>query len=215
MDIACSGYFVVEGCSVQDPCNLDSNKTVSGFDLTHMLSVSCDYRLPFGYNQRFSSGNGALNYVIGGWQVNGILTMSCGIPYDAGVSADIANTGMSGCFSGYYERLNLVGNPTPASPTPTNWLNKSAFAVPDPYTFGTLGRNAFRGDYFRNLDLSIFRELPVTESKRFEFPAGTFNFTNTPSWRLSGRNYNDPTFRQVISTRSTEREIQFVLKFYF
>lgn len=215
MDIGCSGYFGVEGCSVQNPYNLDNNKSVSGFDLTHMLSASWDYRLPFGYNQKFSSSNHVLNYVAGGWQLNGILSLTSGVPYTVGVSGDIANTGMSGCCSGFYERLNLVGNPNAANQGPADWLNRAGFAVPAPFTFGTMGRNALRGDWYKNLDFSIFREFPITESKRFEFRADAFNLTNTPTWGLPDSNYSDPTFGEITSTRSTEREIQLALKLYF
>jgi hypothetical protein len=214
MDIGCSGWFGVEGCSIQNPYDLNANKSVSGFDLTHDLSVSWVYQLPFGSGAKFQTGNPVLDHIVGHWQLNGIATFTSGAPYDVGVSGDIANTGNSSATA-YYERLNLVGNPKLSNPTTAEWFNRAAFAVPVPFTFGTLGRNALRADWFKNLDLSLFRQFPITETKRLEFRFETFNTTNVPTWGIPDRNFSDPTFGQVLSTRSVERELQFALKFYF
>ncbi len=210
MDIGCSGFFSVEGCSVQNPWDLNNDYSVSAFDLTHDLSASWVYRVP-----RLNTGNHAANYIIGNWQLNGIFTATSGIPYDIGISGDIANTGNSGCCSYGYERLNLVGKPNLPNPTPAEWFNRAAFAVPAPYTFGTLGRDALRADKFINLDFSLVRDFPVTESKRFEFRADMFNLPNHTTWGIPVRDFNNPQFGSVLSTRSTERQIQFALKFYF
>jgi len=214
-DIGCSGWFGVEGCSIQNPYNLDQNKSVSGFDLTHILSASWVYQIPFGRGQRWSSDNRVLNYALGNWGVNGILFLSSGQPYDVGISGDIANTGMAGCCAGYYERLNLVGNPNLTNRNPSQWLSSSSFAVPANYTFGNLGRNALRSDWNRSLDFSIFRQFPITESKRFEFRFEAFNLFNTPIFGIPVQNYNDPNFGRVLSTSNTARQLQFGLKFYF
>ena len=87
--------------------------------------------------------------------------------------------------------------------------------MPTAYTFGNEGRNDLRSDWFKNLDLSIFREFPVTESKRFEFRFEAFNLTNTPTWGIPNATVNQPLFGEVTSTRSVERQIQFALKFYY
>ena len=215
MDIGCSGWYGVEGCSIENAYNLNNEKGVSAYDLTHMFSASWVYEFPIGRGKRFSTGNRAADYALGNWKVNGILTLTSGLPYDTGISGDIANTGMSGCCNGYYERLNLVGNPNAFTLSPENGLNRAAFAPPAPYTFGDLGRNRLRGDPSKDLDLSLLREFPFAETKRFEFRADMFNFTNTPTWGLPTLDFNSPTWGQIFSTRSTERQIQISLKFYF
>lgn len=158
MDIGCSGWFSADGCSIQNPYNLNEDKSVSNFDLTHVFSGSWVYQLPFGSGARFETGSRILDHIVGHWQLNGIVTLTSGQPYEVGVSGDIANTGNSSAGS-YYERLNLISNPNLSDPTTAGWFNKAAFAVPDPFTFGTLGRNALRADWFKNLDLSLFRQF--------------------------------------------------------
>lgn len=214
MDIGASEYY--NGASgIEDPYNLNADKSVSGYDLTHILSLSWVYQLPFGANQRWSVGNHALNYIVGNWQANGIASLTSGPPFDVGISGDIANTGNAGSNAYGYERLNYLGGPKiAANPTPSQWLNLSAFAVPAQYTFGNLGRNTLRADWTRSLDFSLFREFPISESKRLEFRVDSFNLFNTPIFGIPDTNYNDPTFG-VINSANTPRQLQFALKFYF
>lgn len=206
MDIGSDGYY--SGRSVENPYNLDNNKSVAGYDLTNVLAASWNYPIPFG-KDRWATSNRALNYGLGGWELNGILTLSSGQPYTVHVPGDVANIGTGG------NRPNLVGDPNLSSPTPEQWFNTSAFVFPDRYTFGSLGRNTMRSDWRRNLDLSIFREFPITESKRFEFRFEAFNVTNTPVFGIPDTTKTDPSFGQVTYTGNTERQLQFALKFYF
>jgi len=225
MDLGCDGLYAVEGCSIQNPYNLNQNRSVAGFNLPHVFSLSWLAQSPFGSGQRFDSHNKVVNYIAGNWRLTGISTLTSGQAYDVGISGDIAHTGNSGCCSYGYERLNLVGNPNLANPTTGQWFNKAAFAPPacnvgqpgyDPkLCFGTEGRYALRADWFKNLDLSVFREFPVSESKRFEFRAEMYNFTNTPTWGIPVNDLNNGRFGQILKTRSTERQIQMALKFYF
>jgi outer membrane receptor protein involved in Fe transport len=215
LDIGCSGWYGAEGCSIENPYNLNNEKGVSAFDLTHMLTASWVYELPIGHGKRFSTGNRAADYALGNWKINGILTMTSGLPYDVGISGDIANTGMAGAGAYDYERLNLVGNPHDFTLSTENGLNRAAFARPANYTYGNLGRDSLRADPFKNLDLSLFREFPFAETKRIEFRADMFNFTNTPTWGIPVQDLNNPDFGSILSTQSTERQVQLSLKFYF
>lgn len=210
MDIGSDGWYCSEGCSIENPYDINANKGVAGFDLTNVLTASSVYQLPFGTGS-FRTGSKVANAIIGNWQMNGILTFSSGIPYTLNVCGDIANTGNGGC----YERPNLVGNPSLANPNPALWINPAAFASPAPYTFGNMGRNALRSDWYKDIDLSLFREFPISESKRFEFRFDAFNATNTPTWGTPHSTLNNINFGEITGARSTERELQLALKFYF
>jgi hypothetical protein len=214
IDISCSGYAAVEGCANQNPYDVNADKSVSAFDLTHVFTGSVVYDLPFGAGKRFSTGSQVLNYVLGNWQVNTIVSLRSGLPYTLGVSGDIANTGNANP-TGPYERLNLIGDPYLTNPTPAAWLNKAAFAVPAPFTYGNLGRNTFRSDWGRNIDFSLFRDFPIHESIMLEFRAEVFNLTNTAVYGIPVSNYSSPNFAQVLNIANTPRQLQFALKLYF
>jgi hypothetical protein len=160
-----------------------------------------------------------VNYIIGGWAFNGIVTLTSGQPFDVGVGGDQALTLNFGCCNGYYDRLNRVsGEPLYAhNKGPAEWLNPAAFTIPPKAfgSFGSLGRDSLRADWFRNLDLSLFKEFPINERYRFEFRFEGFNVFNTPTWNPPDQNISDPTFNVISSTRSFARQLQFGVKFYF
>lgn len=209
IDFGCDGYF--SGCDIQDPNHWQNDKSVAGFDLTHVFSGSWVYELPFGPGKRWAASNRVLNHVIGNWELNGIVTLSSGQPYSVNAPVEISNinNGVAGT-----ERANLVGDPF-AGTTNLQPINPAAFAPPAPFTFGNLGRNTFRSQWRRNLDLSLFRQFPVSESKKLEFRCEAFNFTNTPVFGIPDAFVTDPTFGLVSSTANTERQIQLAVKFYF
>ena len=221
LDLGCTGWYGVEGCSIQNPYTLKNDKGPAGTDIPQIFSASWVYQLPFGKGQKYASSGGPLNYVVGGWTLNGIVSFSSGIPFFVGASGDIAhiaaNTACCALGFGNYERLNFLGgSPYAANKSPAQWLNPAAFAVPAPGTFGNLGRDTLRSDRFKNLDLSLFKQFPITESKRLEFRFETFNLTNTPVWNVPDVNISHTnTFGTISSTANTARQLQFGLKLYF
>lgn len=212
IDIGCSGWFGSEGCSVQNPYAFNNDRAPSAFDLTHVLATNWVYELPFGPGKRFQTGNRVGDYVLGNWQVNGIVTIRSGAPYNISVPGDIANTGNSN-----YMRPNLAGDPNLSNPGPAPgyWINTAAFASPASYTFGNFGRNRLRSDYYRNFDLSVFRQFRITESKRVEFRAEAFNAFNTPTFSAPTGNITSANFGKVTGTANSPRQLQLALKILF
>ncbi len=209
IDFGCDGYF--SGCDIQDPNHWQNDRSVAGFDLTQVFSASWVYQLPWGPGRRWATGNRVLNNIIGNWELNGIATLSSGQPYSVTAPVQISNinNGVAGT-----ERADLIGDSN-AGATLLQPINPAAFAVPAPYTFGNLGRNTFRSDWRRNLDLSLFRQFRFSEMTRLEFRCEAFNLTNTPIFAIPDAFISDPNFGQVSSTANTERQIQLALKFYF
>jgi hypothetical protein len=208
IDVACDGYFNAEGCFIRNPYNPKAERSVAGLDLPNMFTGSATYQLPFGTGQKFQTGNRLTDVVIGGWQVNTIATLTSGNPFTVSYSGDVANTGNS------YQGINQIGNPTLTNRTRFEWFNTAAFQAPAQYTYGNVHRNTLRSDWYRDLDLSIFRKFTI-ERVQLEFRAEAFNLTNTPVWASPNGTLNGATFGQVLSTASTQRELQLALKISF
>jgi hypothetical protein len=219
LDLGCTGWYGVEGCSIQNPYDIQADKGPSATDLPQIFSAAWVYALPFGKGGMYSSGSPVVNAIIGGWNLNGVLSFNSGEAFDVGTGQDIAQTGNYNYGNGYgYERANLVGNPYPSNKTPQEWINNvigQAFAYPAKDTFGDLGRNSLRSDWNKNLDLSIFRQFPITERFRLEFRFEMFNATNTPVWNVPITDMDLSNFGQVTSTLNKPRQLQFALKLYF
>ncbi len=197
------------GC--QDPYNVKGSRGPSGFDLTNVLSVNVLYDVPVGKGKAFQTGNKVADYILGNWQVNGIFLARSGLPYQAIVSGDVANTGNTA-----YERANIVGNPYVSHVTPAQGLNLAAFAIPNLYTFGDEGRNALRTVPYWNLDTSVFRQFPFLETRRFEIRAEAFNVMNTVIYGQPQNDLASPdTFGQILSTANSARILQLGAKVIF
>ncbi len=195
---------------------------LAAFDIRHAISLSGNYVLPFGRGQRYmSNGNRPMEFLLGNWMTNFILTLDTGQPVTVGCAT--ATGAGTGCFA-------LLTNVSPysGSHNVAQYYNPAAFATPPVVTsvgqtnYAPLGggNTQVEGPPIRRLDFSAFKEFPVNERMRFEFRAEIFNLTNTPAFSNPGNlNYlNTTTFAQITSTRDAPndpREIQFALKFYF
>ena len=224
--------------AVQDAYHLNNDKALSGLDLPQIFTASFVYELPFGAGQRWQSGNKGIDAVVGGWQLNGISNFTSGQLFNVTANNSTPNVGTTGIT----ERVNLCGKPGLSNQTPAQWFNNAvavdakgvpipgtcasggAFAAPLAFTFGNFGRNVLRGDGRANFDMSIFRTFRLSETKRLEFRAETFNFTNSPIWGNPGgsitsfsTNPAKNTFGVVNGTAAgyNPRQIQFALKLYF
>jgi hypothetical protein len=227
-----TGSAVLAGVQPQNPYDWNPERASGALDRRHTLTMSYVYQLPFGRGKRYlSSPSGIVNQLIGGWELSGITRFSSGSPYTVGLSVDNANTGTGG------QRPNLVGGvPLFVSTTDkrVSGLNPLAFALPDQYTFGNLGRNTFSAPGFSNWDLGLFKNFPLQGEKRMlQFRAEFFNAFNNVSmggpdgtWTApvvdsTGTHYagqpgsGNPNFGQVFGTQSTARVIQVALKFIF
>src|SRR5205085_4411201 len=131
----------------------------SSLDIRHLLSASAIIDLPFGKGRRFLNHDGPVNAVFGGWQVNIIESARSGFPFSV-----VCNCGAV--------RPSLIGDPFANVPA-GRFLNPAAFSV-DPsaltsvknaagntITFGSLGRNTFRGPNIFNTDLSLFKNTTL------------------------------------------------------
>jgi hypothetical protein len=103
--------------------------------------------------------------------------------------------------------------------TPTCWINSAAFTVPALYTFGTAGKNEFRGPTFSQLDFSLTKNFRFHEKYRLEFRAEAFNILNKV-------NFDNPTSSSaqtatlsstfgVITSAEASRQVQFGMRFAF
>ena len=80
------------GCGIQDPYDLSSSAGRLQPRLTHIFSGSFVVPLPFGGGRKFSTSSSLVNHIIGNWQLNGIVALNSGPPYDVQTDNTIANT---------------------------------------------------------------------------------------------------------------------------
>jgi hypothetical protein len=215
IDRGCDGFFGGESCSTPNPYDLSGDRSVAGVNLPPDLTASFVAQSPFGTNQRFTTHSSVGDYIIGNWSLNGIVTFTSGQNFNVSESGDAANTNHDISWDNY-NRPELVGNPKAISNRSIKeWFNTTAFQPSAPYTFGNTPRNYLMGDPYKNLDLSLFREFPIGETRNLQFRAEAFNVLNHPTWGNPDSNLGDSNFGQIGGTRSTERQLQLGMKLKF
>ena len=200
-----------------DQLNWKLNYGPSDFDRRHRLVTSFVYDLP---------KKGLLN----NWQVNGILILQTGTPFSIIDSpnffiiqrANFASGANNLLTSGDVEsRINQFFN-TSAFVLSRPLLGGGSLGTPnnpnfDPANpFGNTPRNLFYGPGQKNLDLSVVKFVPVSESVRAELRAEFFNLLNWTNFANPNNNIAVPaTFGRITATSSGPRVIQFAAKVSF
>jgi len=223
------GYFGVEGGVPEDPYNPKGSRGPASFNIPQIFTANAIYELPFGTGKRFATGKRFVDYAIGNWQVNGILSARSGQNINITAGGDIANTGNAGT----YERANLVGNPyqsgpiagnpscaPPSGPTRTRfqWFNPCAFASPNIGTLGNAPRNFLQDQNFWDLDTSIHRLFPIREGIALKIDVEAFNVLNHPVLGSPATTVTTPSsFGQITTTAfgNAQRILQFAGKIQF
>ncbi len=190
----------------QDHRNWQPEKGLSDFDLRHRFVTSFLWEVP-------GPKTGAAKWILGGWQLNGIFTLSAGRPFNATSGTDRAFTGAG------TQRPNLVGNPVLDSSRSKNdliqlYFNPAAFALPAAGTFGNSGRNTLTGPGSYNLDSSVFRMFPITERVKLQFRAEFFNTMNHANLGNPVANTSAPNAGRIQSA-SAPRILQFGLRLVY
>ncbi len=209
MDLACSGYIGAEGCAMQQPYNVQADRGVSSFDLTHIANAAFVYELPVGRGKWIAIPNYALNLLAGGWQVSGILNWRSGMALTPGLSSDIANNG------GSAQRPNVVGDTGLSQQDRLHWFNIAAFAYPAKYTYGNAGRNILRGPASATQSLSLFKNFQLRgDSLKVQYRADLLNAFNHPLLGNPGMTFDTAAFGQINSAGGN-RTVQMALKVIF
>jgi hypothetical protein len=209
-----------EGAFLQNPRDRRGSRGLVSYDQTHRTVANFVWELP-GANWKGPAG-----YVLGGWQVNGIASLSSGFPFS--VTQGGADLG----FPNGAVRPDLVGEAELDNPTRKQWFNTQAYqrvtcqipSRPDLCHYGSGGINQLRGPNQTNLDFSAYKNFRIQERFNLQFRWEAFNFTNTPWFgNPAGISFSSPTQVTPNGTRDGEirsiqtpmRRMQFGLKLRF
>jgi hypothetical protein len=217
LNVAGSAPTLVAGENdlAQNPFDLAAEHGPSLFDATQRLVFSGSYALP-----RWSDARRAAAFLLNGWQVNTIASLSTGTPFTVYDSADVSLQGSAPEISGFYSsRPDLISNPNSGKPhTPNQWISRSPFLQLNPVTqagqFGNEGRNVARGPGIEDVDLSLFKYFNIGETRRVQFRAECFNLLNHPNFGLPENDLESPAFGQILQAGSP-RLLQLAIKLMF
>jgi hypothetical protein len=201
--------------SLQNPNKPWLERSLSSFDIPHVIQFSYSYDLPFGHG-RTLLGNMPrwAEAIVGGWKTNGIWRISDGRPLAFTVSDGVALPTYG------TQRPNIVG--TPRRNTGSDWVDHyfaddSVFQRPADFTLGNAPRtmDGLRSPWAFTTDLSLGKQFPVHEAMNLEFRIEARNAFNHPVFAAPNTSLNDSSFGAITSTSIGPREVQLGLKFNF
>jgi hypothetical protein len=186
----------------------------SNFLRRNVFTGSYLYEIP-----KWHAAKGALNYVVNGWSLSGVVIIETGLPFSVTDSRGGTIVGTNGSFAQLAPGLtasSLVTFPGSLS----HYFNTSAFVAPlkigDGTAFGNGPRNYLTGPGFWNTDLAAVKSFPVREKIKAEFRTEFFNLFNHPNFANPGSVASSAASFGVISnTVAAPRIIQLALRIRF
>ncbi len=171
--------------------NFEADRGRNNFDVRHTFNLSALYDLPVGKNRKFDLG-GVGNFLLGGWEVGGILNARSGLPLEvlvvrpdtvavcqAAAGCTIGTTLLPQGFT-----ANLGTNPSTGVPLPVG------FAVVVNTPGGGASRNIRRPNIVAGQSFYLDNDRNIINPAAFSTPlAGTYG--DLPRNALDG-----PVFRQ-------------------
>jgi hypothetical protein len=219
----------------QDPDDMSKEWGPSLFHVAHNFVTNYSYILPWG-----NSLTGWQAGIFQGWQVNGIVSLRSGNPGLLLLGFNNSrNLQISGSLADRPDlKPGYSNNPTkgvtkgcPGVPagrplgTPEFFYDPCAFSLPEPGTYGNVGRMTLVGPGYANVDFGLTKNFTVREGQQLSFRTEVFNLFNHPNFRVPAGNRN-PVISdssgfpradagRITDTVGTSRQIQFGLKYTF
>jgi hypothetical protein len=213
------------GVTQNNPKCITCEYAPASYDLRQRFVANFSYTIPGAWGVVPKS-------ISKGWQALGIYTAQTGFPFTV--------VGPYGTFEYGYDSLNGVGARPffikRATDDPqhraqffsSDTINNSAsyFGVPTMTSniagVGTVQtgpgdekRNTYTGPGWWNLDFSVAKDTHLTEALNMQFRAEFFNILNHPTFGTPGGTIGSSNFGLSTATQSSEREMQFALRFMF
>lgn len=191
-----------------NPFNIRANYGISDNDIPHRLVGSFIWQLP-----SLANRNGLLRTVAGGWELNGIVTLQSGSPFNVVSGVDNSQSGVN------VDHADLIGDwritaDRSKSAMLNRYFNTAAFVVNAPGTFGNTGRNILRGPGLSNVDIGTVKSFRMAERYRVQFRAEAFNLANHANFGNPNASVSSATFGRITAA-GNPRVMQLALKILF
>ena len=195
----------------------------SDFDRKHRFVMSAVYDFP----KFFKGGNAFAKRLVNDWEIAGIGTIQSGTPFSIVTDASAFNNAYASLASGRTVQ-SAVKDSAPINRLDA-YFDTTAFVPACTYNppaactagdFGNVPRNPMRGPGQSNIDFSIVKFIPVTESQKIEFRTEFFNIFNhtnfgNPVSVKGTATAPNAQFGRILTTSTGPRVIQFAVKYNF
>ncbi len=225
----CSGTTVCSsGNYIVNAFDPSGQYAPSDFDVRHNITANYTAPLPFGRNMPFlNQGNGLLERLFGGFQLNGVVHYSSGFPFSANASG---NWGTNFAVSSRFVQTGPI--PTGGHRYVADGQYETALkGITAAQAYANLRyaypgesgqRNNFRNDGYFSMDDGLSKSFRTFHEQQFKVSVEVFNVTNTSRFNALNTNGASSHFGQYTGGSSTAtgllvqpRQMQFSGKYTF
>src|SRR4051812_32488398 len=163
------------------------NTSLSPFDRTHNLNITNVTELPFGPGKPWlKDGVGAA--ILGGWQVNNLLSFYSGTPFDITASGTSLNAPESSQRADQVKPdVQILGGIGRGNA----YFDPLAFKPVTEARFGTAPWSAVRGPGYANWDFGLFRQIALPHKSDVQIRFEVFNLLDTAHFNNPGGNVSN------------------------
>lgn len=186
--------------AVQNSNRIDLERARTSADRTHVFALSSVWKLDY-----LDQSTPVVRALLNDWTISTIVTLQSGAPLTISSGQDRNFDGLTN------DRADIVGDPKLDSGRPREevieqWFNTTAFAQPATGLDGTAARSIVEGPGIRNVDLGVFRDIPLMGRTVLQLRLEATNVLNLVSLSNPGTSLNAPaTFGKIRTARDMRR----------
>ena len=154
------------GTLPQDSTNFKGDYGNSDYDTRHNFTAYASYEVP---------GSQSLKLLTQGWQVNGLINLHGGQPFQIFAGTDVSGTNEGLDRVDWIPNVKVGAN---GQHPKAVWIDPTQFPSAAAGTFGTLRRNQYFGPGYSDVDFSVFKNTKVYERLTIQLRAEMFNVFN-------------------------------------
>jgi hypothetical protein len=187
----------IERVSYLNDSDSAPEKRVSAVSRPFREILATSYTLPIGRGKALAIQSRVANAVLGGWAINGVVTLQTGAPLAWGNVI---------YYGGPLDLQTHQPNGLAFDVTRFNTVSSQQLAD-NIRTFDTQFNN-LRADPVKNLDLSLLKDFRFAEQKHFQIRFETFNTTNRVTFAGPSLTPTSSTFGEITTQANTPRRLQ-------
>jgi hypothetical protein len=192
--------------------NLNADRSDSSLDHRHTFVSSILWDLPFGKGKKYAGDiNDMTDKFIGGWQWNLIFSGTTGTHFTVVSNGRPANIVGPAYASGVLNKASFTDGSTPANAGSVCYNNLAG----NQFCYGDSGRNHFTGPGYFRTDMSLFKNLTLTERVKMQIGLEGFNIWNQANALVPNADINAGNFGFFQNTWLPPRIIQYRARIMF
>lgn len=225
-----NGARFTDPTNADDVSNYEEEYSYSTLDVPHRFTLSGTYELPIGRGKLIGKNWSRLtNAFLGGFQISGSGVFQTGAPLTITNSVGFPTAGLA-AVGNLQIRPNRIAGVDPMAGNfgelirqGSSVFNPAAFSAPDvnSFQFGTAARtyNDIRRDSYKNIDVSIIKNINFDEVRKIQIRAEFLNALNQVVFGAPVTTFGNANFgvfaNQDVALGNRPRIIQLVGRFTF